>query len=223
MSCIFPLICPFLCSIASFAASFRSPQAKLHIPPPFAADLSWVRFIAQNLQNKMPLAPSVPVDLSWWGNASTSFGIRIVLGPHWAVWKWAPGFSVGPQRAHNIGWAEAVAVELGLRIAISLHFLSSSMVGGLTFLVRSDNAGIVSVMNKGCSHSWESNKILKHVYLLQAQHQIQLRMVHVTSWNNISDALSRGAVSKFPANFPVVNSQVSVMLPDHLVGKLISL
>ena len=160
MSCIFPLICPFLCSIASFAASFRSPQAKLHIPPPFAADLSWVRFIAQNLLNKMPLAPSVPVDLSWWGNASTSFSIRIVLGPHWAVWKWAPGFSVGPWRAHNIGWAETVTVELGLHITISLHFLSSSLVGGLTFLVRSDNAG--------CYDSHDTRTLFSYLLSLKA-------------------------------------------------------
>ena len=171
----------------------------------------------------MPLAPSVPVDLSWWGGASTSFGIGIVLGSHWAVWKWAPSFTVGPQQAHDIGRAEAITVELGLRITISLHFLSYSPVSGLTFLVYSDNAGIVFITNKGHSHSWKTNKILKHIYLQQAQHQIQLRAMHVTSWNNISDALSHGAVSEFLANFPVVNSQVSITLPDHLVGKLISL
>lgn len=67
------------------------------------------------------------------------------------------------------------------------------------------------------------NKILKHVYLLQAQHQIWLRAVHVTSWNNISDALSHDTVSKFLDNFPAVNSQVSITLLDHLVEKLISL
>lgn len=139
------------------------------------------------------------------------------------VWKWAPSFSVGPQRAHDIGWAKAITAELGLCITISLHFLSTSPVGGFTFLVCSDNGRIVLVMNKGHSHSRETNKILKHVYLLQAQHQIQLKVVHITSQNNISATLSWGAESKLLTNFPAVNSQVSIPLPDHLVRKLISL
>ena len=223
LACIFPLIRPFLRSIASFSSGFQSPRARLHATPPLQADLSWVRFIVLNLPNKMPLSPPLPVDLNWWGDASSSFGIGIVLGTYWAVWKWAPGFLVGPRRDHDIGWAEAVAVELGLRVAISCHFLSSGPVGGQTFLVRSDNAGIVFVTNKGRSRSRETNQILKHVYLLQAQHQIRLKTIHVTSQNNISDALSRGAIEEFLSNFPSINSQVSIPLPDHLVDKLVSL
>ena len=116
----------------------------------------------------MPLPSPLPVDLNWWGDASSSFSIGVMLGTYWAVWKWAPGFLVGPRRVYDIGWAEAVAVELGLRVAINRHFLSSGPVSGQTFLVRSDNAGIVFVTNKGRSRSWETNQILKHMYLLQA-------------------------------------------------------
>src|SRR5882672_3613161 len=130
ISCIFPLIRPFLCGVASFALSFISPRAKLLVPPPLQADLSWVQFIIKNLPNEIPLAPRQPLDLQWWGDASTSFGIGIVLGRHWAVWKWAPGFKVGPRQEFDIGWAEAVAVELGLRLAISLNFLSSDCMAG---------------------------------------------------------------------------------------------
>jgi hypothetical protein len=223
ISCIFPLIRPFLRGIASFALGFLSPRAKLCVPPNLQADLSWVQFIIKNLPNEIPLAPQQPLDLQWWGNASTSFGIGIALGCHWAVWKWAPGFKVGPRQEFDIGWAEAIAVELGLRLAISLNFLSRSCMAGHTFLVRSDNAGVVVVTNKGRSRSRETNKILKHIYLLQAQHQIRLKTVHVTSRENISDALSRGAIAEFLTGFPSVNSQVSIPLPDHLLDKLISL
>jgi hypothetical protein len=171
----------------------------------------------------MPLASQQPLDLQWWGDASTSFGIGITLGCHWAVWRWAPGFKVGPRQDFDIGWAEAVAVELGLRLAISLNFLSTHCMAGHTFLVRSDNAGIVFVTNKGRSRSRETNRILKHVYLLQAQHRIRLKSKHVTSHDNISDALSRGAIKDFLTGFPSVNIQISVPLPDHLADKLISL
>ncbi|KIM89605.1 hypothetical protein PILCRDRAFT_60330 [Piloderma croceum F 1598] len=223
VSCIFPLIRPFLRSIATFALSYKSPMAKLQAPPPLQADLSWVQFILKSLPNEMPLAPAQLVDLQWWGDASTSFGIGVVVGSHWAVWKWAPSFRVGPRQAFDIGWAEAVAVELGLRIMISLNFLSTSCIAGHTFLVRSDNAGIVCVTNKGQSRNLETNKILKHIYSLQAKQRIRLKSVHVTSRDNISDALSRGAIQEFLAGFPAVNIRVSPPLPDHLADKLISL
>ena len=172
ISCIFPLIRPFLRGIATFALSYRNPRAKLHVPPTLLADLSWVQFIIKNLPNEMPLASPQPIDLQWWGDASMSFGIGIAIGCYWAVWKWAPGFKVGPRQDYDIGWAEAVAIELGLCLAISIDFLSKGKVKGHTFLVRSDNSGIVSVTNKGQSRSRETNRILKHIYLLQAQHQI---------------------------------------------------
>jgi hypothetical protein len=221
ISCIFPLIRPFLRGIAAFALNYNSPRAKLHTPPALRADLSWVQFIIKNLLNKMPLALAQPVDLQWWGDASTSYGIGIVLDRYWAVWRWAPGFKVGPKQEFDIGWAEAVAVELGLRLAISLGFLMCTPVVGHTFLVHSDNSGIVFVTNKGRSRSRETNKILKHVYLLQAQHRIRVKSVHVASRSNISDALSRGAIAEFLTGFPSINIQASVPLPEHLADKLI--
>ena len=54
---------------------------------------------------------------------------------------------------YDISWAEAIAIELGLHVAISLHFLSPDPVGGRTFLICSDNIGIVTVTNKGHSRS----------------------------------------------------------------------
>jgi hypothetical protein len=69
----------------------------------------------------------------------------------------------------------------------------------------------------------KTNKILNHVYLLQAQHQIHLKSVYVASHNNISDALSHGAIKEFLASFPNVNTQASIPLPSHLADKLVSL
>ena len=124
---------------------------------------------------------------------------------------------------YDISWTKGIAIELGLHVAISLHFLSPDPVDSHTFLVHSDNIGIVMVTNKGCSHSQETNKILKHVCLLQVQHQIQLKAVHVMSQNNISDALFHGNIMEFLASFPSVNAQISIPLPNHLVGKLVPL
>jgi hypothetical protein len=159
VSCIFPLIQPFLSGLAHFPLSFRSFHGKLQVPHPLCADLSWIQFVLQSLPNEIPLAPAAPVDLQWWGDASTSFGIGVIIGSYWAVWKWAPSFKVGPQQDFDIGWAEAVAVELGLWLALSLGIVGNGKLGGHTLLVQSNNAGIVAVTNKEQSRSHETNKI----------------------------------------------------------------
>lgn len=219
--CIYPLIRPFLRSISAFAAGFITPRARLSLPRGMVADLSWIQFLLAALPREMPLASPAVVDIQWWGDASTSFGIGIVIGQYWAVWRWAPGFKVGPKQAFDIGWAEAVAVELGLRIAINHRLLIAASPAHSHFLVRSDNAGIVAVTNKGRSRSAETNRILKHVYLLQARHGVRICSEYVRSRDNIADALSRGDVQGFLAGFPSVSTQVSIPLPEHLIGKLV--
>ena len=105
---------------------------------------------------------------------------------------------MGPKKAFNISWAEAVAVELGLCLTTQLQLLQ-----GTNILVRSDNSGIVTVVNKGWSKSLETNNILKHVYLLQEKAGVWLHATYVSSCNNISDALSQGQISEFLEGFPL--------------------
>lgn len=113
MSIIFRLIRPFTRSIAGFAASFRSSRAQLRPPKSLLVDLRWIDMLLRELPNELPLLPSEPADIGWWGDASSSFGIGIVVGRFWAVWRYTPGVSVGPRKQYDIGWAEALAVELG--------------------------------------------------------------------------------------------------------------
>jgi len=219
--CIFPLIRPFLRSAALFAASFRSHRAHLFPPPAVRADLLWIQSLLQQLPNTVPITNPSPVDIGWWGDASTSFGVGVVIGNHWSVWRWAPGFRVGPNRAFDIGWAEAVAVELGLRLALHLGIISAGAAQNNHFLVRSDNIGIVAVTNKGRSRSHETNAILKHVYQLQAENHVRLQAVYVPTRSNIADALSRGDIAAFLTGFPSTSSPVSIPLPTHLNNKLV--
>jgi hypothetical protein len=216
ISCIFPLIRPFLRSVSLFSQHFTSPQAKLHAPSSVQHDLSWIHFLLHQLPNEIPLKNQEMVDIDWWGDASTSFGIGVVVREFFAIWKYTPGFQVGPKRAFNIGWAEAVAVELGLCLATQFHLLQGSNI-----LVHSDNSGIVFVVNKGCSQSKETNKILKHVYLLQAKANICLHATYVPSHEIIADALSQGQISEFLQGFPSAHTKVTIPLPDHLIDKLI--
>ncbi|TFY61177.1 hypothetical protein EVJ58_g4674 [Rhodofomes roseus] len=136
---IFPLIRPFLPSAARFANSFRVPRAHRYPPSALLSDLRWVLDILPALPRTVSLAEREPYDMGWWGDASTSFGIGVVVGGYWAVWQWADGVKVGPHQSLDIGWAEAVAVELGLLVAIESGLIHSLPSHARRLRVRSDN------------------------------------------------------------------------------------
>ncbi|KAJ7876324.1 hypothetical protein B0H14DRAFT_2251115, partial [Mycena olivaceomarginata] len=86
-----------------------------------------------------------------------------------------------------------VAVEMGLRLALHYKLFESAFLSNSrSFLVRSDNSGVVTVLRKGRSRSRETNQILKHVYQLQAREKIRLTPCYIPTKTNIADSLSRG-------------------------------
>jgi hypothetical protein len=215
---IFTLIRPFLRSLAIFSGKFQSARARLHPSHAVLSDIRWMTDLLSILPNHLYLKPASPEDRDWWGDASTSFGIGITIGSFWAVWRWADTITVGPNQRFDIGWAEAVAVELALHVAIAKEVLSSGH-----YLVRSDNTGVVSVLNKGRSRSLETNQVLKNIYTSLAKHDLRISAVYVPSRSNVTDALSRGDIKGFLHGFPKAQFKAHVPLPSHLVDFLIPL
>jgi hypothetical protein len=171
--------------------------------------------------NKVPLELTTLTDIGWWGDASSSFGMGIVVGNQWAAWKWATGVRVGPRQQFDIGWAEAVAVELGLCLVLLQGYKCRTNQHQTHFLVRSDNAGVVAVLNKGRSKSSNTNAILKHIFNLQACSGLRIFAEYVQSRDNVSDALSRGNLSEFIQNFPTAAMRAYPSLPPHLSSLLV--
>ena len=219
---IFPLIRPFTRTIAMFAARFRSPRAKLRCPDPVQADLRWTRQLLDKLPNEMPLTRPEPADIGWWGDASSSFGIGVVVGPFWGIWRYARGVEVGPRKQYDIGWAEALAVEVGLQMAEQHGVLARAQTIAGRILVRSDNEGIVTVVNHGRSRSANTNEVLRRIYSTLANTGITLRATHVPSRLNVTDALSRGDIEGFLAGFAAATTRSDFCLPPNLASLLSS-
>jgi hypothetical protein len=167
------LIQPFLCTLSAFASSFQSHRAKLSPPTSLTKDLCGISELLSLLPDEILLCSPHLSDIGWWGDASTSFEIGVVICYFWAVWHWAPGFLVGPHCAFNIGWAEAMAMELELRLALHQGLLAAEGPHNQSFLVCSDNAVIVAVTIKGHSCSTATNAVLKQIFALQAQHSVR--------------------------------------------------
>lgn len=85
------------------------------------------------LPQRRPL-DQADVEVEWYGDASSSFGIGVVVGQHWAAWWWAGG---GPLAALGRGIArtEATAVLLGLLFVERLGFLARERVAGSSLIV----------------------------------------------------------------------------------------
>jgi hypothetical protein len=65
ISCIFPIVRPFLQSTIMFANSFQSPQSHLFPPSMLCHDLNWISFLLDHLPNIQPLMVSTPQDIGW--------------------------------------------------------------------------------------------------------------------------------------------------------------
>jgi hypothetical protein len=134
-----PLTRPFIPSISRWADSFDNPYQRLYVPKSVRGDLDWYQHIVFNTPSTMPLKRLEPVDISWYWDASTSFGVAAHIGPYFAVWRWTTrALHLLEQREQklvlHINWAEAVAVELGLALLATLSDRRATALGNASGL-----------------------------------------------------------------------------------------
>jgi len=86
------------------------------------------------------LSPCHKVDPDIWVDASSSWGISLVVGNQWAAWRLWEGWKHGNR---DIAWAELVTLELGI-----LWFFQSDF-SDLEVMVKGGNTRVISAFNKG--------------------------------------------------------------------------
>jgi hypothetical protein len=174
-------------SISRFAASFNhlsSPFIRRSPNPSVLADIDWWRsqlssvFCGSLLSRPPPISPA-----ELWVDASSSWGIGVVFNGEWDAWKFSSGWD---SDGRNIGWAEMVAVELGLLYAVHKGFSNTH------FLVKSDNQGVIHAIGGGKSRSPQQNLVLQRITSLLSYHRLWISSLYVPSLDNIADPPSRG-------------------------------
>ena len=174
-------------SLSRFAASFNrvdAPFARRTPNPSVISDTQWWRtqlsstFCGSTLSKPPQASP-----IEFWVDASSSWGIGIVFDNEWDFWKLRPGWN---KDGRNIGWAEMVAIELGLMFAIHRTY------SDIHFTIRSDNQGVIHAIRGGKSRSPEQNTVLQRITTLLSQHKIWISSSYVPSLNNLADRPSRG-------------------------------
>jgi len=191
-------------SLSNFICTFQNNTFTYRYPPKSVfSDLSWWKIILSRGCISRPLIPrGNPTDLRIFVDASTSWGIGLLIGESWDAWKTSPSWK-GPFR--DIGWLEGVALEL------LIYVLEEKGLHDLHVLVHSDNQGVIGAFDKGRSRNYETNLSIRRSASVLSALNISLSLVYVQSEKNPADPISRGI------NGPAADRLLSTFaLPEEL-------
>lgn len=176
-----------LITLYKFRADFkhsRSNMAAHRIDLSLREDLAWwLQTLEADFVGMSILTLPDYINISLFVNASTSWGIRLILNGKWLAWQFKAGWQ-SPDR--KIGWAKMVAVELAVCTLISTGIHDACII------IHSDNKGVVGALRKGCSQGSEQNLILQKIIELMQKHRIWVECNWVSTYDNPADGPSRG-------------------------------
>ena len=191
-------------SLSNFASTFHNNEFLSKYPPhSLITDLKWwlvklsLRGISRSLRPLGPLS-----DLGLYVDASTSWGIGIIINGEWAAFQLSPSWKI---EGRDICWLETVAIEL------LTYFLESRGLRDIHLLVHSDNQGTIGALDKGRSGNIHVNLAVRRTHLTLMAISAIIKPIYIESHANPADPISRGEPGP-------VGKQIfpSFKLPDEL-------
>ena len=139
--------------MSNFATKFRSDERiRLYAPKSVISDLKWWLAELSKPAFVRHLRPRGPLqDLRIFVDASTSWGIGILVSDSWAAFRLKEGWKVA---GRDICWLEALALEL------LFYFLEAMDIRDANLLIHSDSQGAIGAFDKGRCPNWHLNLIL---------------------------------------------------------------
>ncbi|KAE8180883.1 hypothetical protein CF328_g9016, partial [Tilletia controversa] len=165
---------PHLADFAEFLGVFDREDLFQHrfIPARVQDEAKvWLKALGSPLRRSFA-APGPPFPHDIFVDASTEWGIGITSGERWAAYKFRPGWQ---QESRQILWAEAVALEFGLLVAIEMGG------AGHSILIHSDNQGVIGAFRFGRCRGRQANTVLKRIVNLERAHKFELRIKYPPS------------------------------------------
>jgi hypothetical protein len=97
------------------------------------------------------IQPLKPLDSKLYIDASSGWGISLILNGKWLAWQFKEGWR---SEGHKISWAEMVVVELAVQTLIAGKFT------GCHVIIHSDNKGVMGALKAGRSRGTQQNAVL---------------------------------------------------------------
>ncbi len=191
-------------SIFSFASSFNENRYSCRYPTsPMIRDLKWWETTLSEpglFHSLQPKGPQLDWDISV--DASTDWGIGVVVNGKWDAWSLRPGWK---SEGRNIGWLEALAVEF------LVYILEANDLRDVTIPAHSDNQGVIGAFEKGRSRSVSVNLSIQRSAVILTTRGISLSLSYIESAKNPADPISRGDLG-----LPEMRLKTYFQLPDEL-------
>jgi len=143
-------------------------------------------------------------------DASTSFGIGIVIEGKAEAFEFKPGWEHVNGIAHDIGYAEFVALHF-----LIFLFFSSRKLRNHHIKAYSDNSGVVGAWKNRSSTNAAQNEVLGRILRILISRRCFLTLEYIRSEDNPADAPSRGvftdrAVKTSFGSFPKEYSDIVI-------------
>lgn len=181
------------------------------MPPEVQEDMLYWESCLATLQPTRLVPDHIVKNMGWIGDASSSYGIGIIIGKKWTQFAWLPGWSTPLKKPRRtIAWAETVAIRLGLLMLFELRSVAGSCFSCLTNNTTTEGAA----RNRKSKDFW-ANHEWKAIQDILIRNDCDVHLVRVISADNAADQLSRG----FDASKAKVN-MVVIDMPDDLSGLL---
>lgn len=208
---VYPHARAYLPNLCAFIADFKGNRFSTRHPShSLLSDLRWWSNLLDNPSWTRSLRPpTVVLDLGIWVDASTSWGIGLIWGngDHWDAWQVREGWR-GPGR--DIGWLEAVAVELAILTMVDQGIRDAQV------LINSDNQGVIGACDKGRGNNFQVNFSIRRNNVLFLNSNLSICLNFVESEKNLADPISRGILG--PRELQLSSSfSLPAMLSPYLV------
>lgn len=187
VSYLLPQLRCYLNSLHRWKAAWMSKFAKQQLPTDVKEDLEYWYETLRTFKN-LRLVPAIaPRDIHWVGDASTSFGIGVIIGTFWCQFKLKENWESSNRIRRGIAWLETVAIRVGILMLAHLNQRK-----GQNLMVWTDNTTCETTLRKRKSRDRSVNDEWKLIQNLLVELQIDITPKRVTSEENRADALSRG-------------------------------
>lgn len=192
----------YLGNLSTFISSFPSRFSSRYPPPSVVSDLKWWFNTLSSPPIPRDLVPrGSPQDLNLWVDASTDWGIGLTLSEKWNTWTLVSGWK---GQGRDIGWLEAVAVELAILTLFDLGWKNACI------LVHSDNQGVIGAFTRGRSRNFHVNLCIRRSEAIAMCSNVAHVLSYVESARNKADVISRGEVGSHTLRLPLVSLPVEL-------------
>ena len=170
-------------SLSLFESKFPNYFIIHHIPRACLNNLLWWSHVLAKPNPSHTLVILPEIDLDVWVDASSPWGIGILVNNKWAAWKLINGWD---SASRDISWAEAIAIKM------AVMWLSSNRFQNCAIKIKCDNSSVINSFWKGRSHNFERNQSLIHITALLAASNLMINLCYIPSVLHKANSLSRG-------------------------------